>query len=147
MNDCTCTGLCICHWRAGLTALVVLLAACTPKPPDVPVCEHLDRVLVVDPATGHQMLDASPACLEKIGEPVCGHCVYIVSGKEIFVGEDPKNFFEGMAWSEIRDSSVQVPAKSYADLAAYIINACKKTGCSEDVTRFRVRIGKLKSAK
>lgn len=126
--------------------LTIFIFSCTPKPPDVPVCEQLDFVLIEDPETHHQVLQDSPACREKIDEATCGHCVKIVSGEEFYVGENLENFFEGKPWSEIKDSSVLVLATSYAKLANYMINACKKTACSPDVNAFKIRIGKLKPA-
>lgn len=80
--------------------------------------------------------------MEKIQEPECGHCVLIVSNAEFFVGENPEHFFNGKSWSQLRNESVYLPAKeSYAPLAAYMINACKKNNCSSEVERFKVKLG------
>ncbi len=122
-----------------------LQISCAPKPPDVPACEHLAQRLTTDPVTGHLLLSPSPTCLREIQEPECGHCVFIVSGNEMFVGENNGHWFNGKPWSVLRQQSVYLPAEeSYAPLAEYIINACKKMGCSEDVTKFKSRLGFLK---
>lgn len=121
-----------------------LLSACTPKPPDVPACEHLRQRLSNDPVTGHLILSPSPTCEEKIGEPECGHCTYIMSGKEIFLGELPTHLLNGKKWSELRASSIYLPAvESYSPLATYIINSCKKMNCDSQVDRFKVKLDSL----
>lgn len=133
-----------------LMLLILLFASlynsCSPKPPDVPVCEQLSQRLVKD-VTGHMILKPSPTCIEKINEAECGHCTFIISGKEIFVGERESTFFNGKSWATLKAQSILVPAKeSYAPIAAYMINACKKMNCNEDVNRFRVKIGTLSGA-
>lgn len=121
-----------------------LLANCAPKPPDVPVCEKLTQRLAKDPETDHLILRPSPTCMKKIGEAECGHCTYIVSGKEIFVGEDKKYHLNGKPWSQITRESIVVPAvESYAPLAEYVINACKKMKCDKDVERFKLKVDSL----
>lgn len=120
----------------------LLLSACVPNPPDVPVCERLTQRLAKDPKTDHLILTPSPTCMEKIGEPECGHCTYIVSGKEVYIGE--KKFLGKKPWSQIQRESVLVPAKeSYAPLARYIIDSCEKMNCNDDVQRFRVKVETL----
>lgn len=85
--------------------------------------------------------------MKEIGEVECGHCTYIVSGKEIFVGENQKTFLNGKPWSQLKIESILVPAQeSYAPLSSYIINSCKKMNCSDDVTRFKIKVDTLNSA-
>lgn len=123
-----------------------LTSACTPKPPDVPACEQFVQHLANDPLTGDLVLTPSPTCMAQINEPSCGHCVYIVSGKEIFVGE--KTLLNGKAWSQIRASAVILPAaESYAPLSAYIINACKAMNCNQSVDQFTVKLNSLSAIK
>lgn len=121
------------------------LSSCAPKPPDVFVFENLAQHLATDPATRHLVLTASPTCVKQIGEFECGHGVAIVSGKEIFVGENPSHLFNGKPWSKIKQEAVYLPAEeSYAPLAAYIINACEKMNCGDNVNLFRVKLDSLK---
>lgn len=68
----------------------ILLTACT-KPPDVPVCEQLSQRIATDGVTGHELLTPSPTCILQLGEAECGHCVWIVSGMERFIGEEKKD--------------------------------------------------------
>lgn len=68
----------------------LFVAACTPKPPDVPVCKPLEQRFTTDPITKHTILTPSPACMKNIGEPSCGYCVWIVSGQGRFIGEVKK---------------------------------------------------------
>lgn len=122
-----------------------LLSSCAPKPPDVPACKQLGLRQSIDPVSGHILLSPSPTCMEKIGEPECGYCVLIVSGKEIFIGEDEANRFNGKTWSGLKEESILLPAEeSYARLSDYLINACKKMDCSEDVNRFKIKLDSLK---
>lgn len=118
---------------------------CTPKPPDVYVFEHLGQHLSTDPVNGHLILTPSPTCMKMINEAECGHGVTIVTGKEIFIGEEQTHLFNGKQWSKIRQEAVYLPAaESYAPIAAYMINSCKKMGCNDDLTRFKVKIDSLK---
>lgn len=130
-----------------LLLLLILSASlidCTPKPPDVPACEHLAQRLATDPVTGHLLLKPSPTCMKEIGEPECGHCVYIVSGRQLFIGELDPHKLNGKSWSKLRQQSVYLPAEeSYKHLATYIINSCAKMGCSDDVTKFKIKLDSL----
>lgn len=85
--------------------------------------------------------------MKQIGEPECGHCVYIVSGKESFLGEKEGTWLNGKPWSKLRAESVYLPAKeSFAPVATYIINSCRKMGCNGELERFRIRLRGLKAA-
>ncbi len=127
--------------------LFASLTNCTEKPPDVPVCENLPQRLSKDSKTDHLMLVPSPTCMKEIGEVECGHCTFIVSGKEIYVGEEKEHLFNDKPWSQLKLESIYVPAKeSYAKIAAYMINSCKRANCSAEVTKFKVKIDGLKSA-
>jgi hypothetical protein len=129
---------------AILLGLLISVSACTPKPPDVPACEHMAQRLSTDPLTGHLLLSPSPTCLKQIGEPECGHCVFIVSGKELFLGESVGHLLKGKPWSKVRQQAVYLPAvESYAPLATYVINSCKKMGCSDDVDKFKIKLDSL----
>lgn len=131
-------------WQPFAILSWLLISACTPSPPDVPACEHLAQRLTTDATTGHMVLSPSPTCMKQIAEPECGHCVYIVSGKELFLGEKKGHWLNGKPWSELRKQSVYLPsAESYAPLASYIINACKKMNCSQDVEKFKVKLDSL----
>lgn len=119
--------------------------SCAPKPPDVFVFEYLQQHLATDPVTTHLVLTPSPTCMEKIKEPECGHGVSIVSGREIFVGEAEASYYKGKPWSALKAQSVYVPAvESYAPLATYMINACEKMHCSDQLNAFRVKLDALK---
>lgn len=121
-----------------------ILSSCTPKPPNVPACEHLAQRLSTDPKTGHMILSPSPTCMKHISEPECGHCVMIISGVEFFVGESTAVQLKGKPWSKIRQESVYLPAvESYAPLSAYVIDACKKMNCSDDVDAFKIKLDSL----
>jgi hypothetical protein len=99
----------------------------------------------VNPVNGHIELRPSPTCMKHIGEPECGYGLYIISGREVYVGE--KTLFNGKPWSALKAQSVLLPAEeSYSPLAAYIINACKKMNCSDQVTRFKVKLDALFAA-
>lgn len=120
------------------------LISCTPKPPDVPTCEHLPQHLGTDPITGHMVLKPSPDCMAQIGEPECGHCVTIMTGAVSFIGENAPHLLNGKKWSEVRTSAIYLPAKeSYEPLAKYIIDSCKVMNCSAEVTKFKVRVSAL----
>jgi hypothetical protein len=121
------------------------VTSCAPKPPDVPVCENLSQRLAMDPETEHLTLTPSPTCERQISEMECGHCTYIVSGKEIFVGNEPGHLLNGKSWDRIKLESVYVPAvESFGPLSDYIINSCKKLNCNNQVDAFKIKLDSLK---
>lgn len=121
-----------------------LQTSCAPNPPDVPVFENLQQRLSTDPKSGHLILTASPTCMAQIEEAECGHGVFIMSGKEIFVGEKPANFYHGKPWSLLKQQSVYVPSvESYAPISTYIINSCNKMGCNDQVDKFRIKLNSV----
>lgn len=123
---------------------LLLLSACATTPPDVPACQDLSEHIVIDQTTGHEILTPSPACEAAIGEISCGHCVYIVSGKEIYIGEKAPNLLNGKPWSQVVDESVYLPAEeSYAPLSTYIINSCKKMNCNDEIDKFKIKLDSL----
>lgn len=127
--------------------LILLLLSeinCVPKPPDVPVCENLTQRVAIDEITDHLILIPSPTCRKQTGDPECGHCTYIVSGKEIYVGEGKDHLLNGKTWNRIKLESIYVPAaESFAPLSEYIINSCKKLNCNDQVDAFKVKINQL----
>lgn len=132
--------------RWMLLLLLLPLVSCAVVPPDVPVFENLTQHLGTDPVSGHLILKPSPVCLKEIGEFECGHGVFIMSKKQIFVGEKKAYWFHGKAWSQLKKESILMPAEeSYAPLATYIINSCKKMNCDDQVTRFKVKLDELNS--
>lgn len=123
-----------------LMLLLVLLANCDGKIPDVPACKHLKQRLAKDPATGHLVLKASPTCWKEIGEVECGRCKWIMSEKIQFVGENPKTWLNGKPWSQLHDEAILLPAEeSYAPLSSYAINTCAKVKCDAEVSKFKVK--------
>jgi hypothetical protein len=132
------------RWSLFAISSCYLTESCTPKPPDVPVCEQLSSRVTTDPVTRHTVLTASPACWAAIHETDCGHCVWIVSGKEQFVGEAKATFINGKPWSQLKSESAYLPAaESYGPLAEYIINSCKKMKCDSQVDAFRIKLDSL----
>lgn len=125
--------------------LLIEFSGCATQPPDVPVFEPYTQRVTTDPKTDHMILLPSPLCMEKIQEFECGHGVYILSGKEIWVGEQKAHWFHGKPWSQIKRESIFVPAvESYAPLATYIINSCEQAHCNDQVDRFKVQVDQLK---
>lgn len=127
-----------------LFLLSLLLTSCATPPPNIFVFEDLAEHVYQDPNTHDTMLAPSPDCLDKINEFQCGHGVSIMTGDEIFVGEDPAHWWSGKPWSQLKQESVYLPAvESYAPLSTYVINSCKKNSCSNEVDRFKIRLGPL----
>ena len=117
-------------------------------PPDVPIFEKYSQRVSTDLITGHVLMKPSPLCMEKISEPECGHGKFIMSGKEIYVGEKPEHFYNGKPFSQLDRESMKCPAKEcYAPLTAFIINTCEKFNCSEDVQKFKIKLDGLDGIK
>jgi hypothetical protein len=117
---------------------------CATAPPDVFVFERLSERLYVDPVTKDEMYAPSPTCMAQIAETSCGHGVSVISGKEIFIGNGPTHLFDKKTWDQIQMESILLPAvESYAPLATYMINACKKMNCSSQVDQFKIKLDSL----
>ncbi|MFI5342859.1 MAG: hypothetical protein ACHQUC_01425 [Chlamydiales bacterium] len=79
--------------------------------------------------------------MKQISESECGHGVFIVSGKEVFVGEAQATFFNNKPWSLLRKQSILVPAEeSYSPISAYMINSCEKSKCDPNLMKFKIKI-------
>jgi hypothetical protein len=132
------------YFYETLLTVFLLFSACSTAPPDIYVFEHLPERIYTDSSTGHITFAPSPTCMKEIGESSCGHGISIVSGKELFLGENPGHWYNNKPWSVLRRQSIYLPAaESYAPLATYIINSCKKMGCSSDVDKFKVKLNSL----
>lgn len=133
------------------------LISCTSVPPDVPVFENLQQHLSTDPVTSHLILKPSPACMsvgilnsdgtvavKAIGEPECCHLVYIMSGKQLLIGENAGHLLGKKKCSDLKAESVYVPAvESYAPLTKYIINSCAEQNCNDQVDTFKIKLDSL----
>lgn len=158
------------------------LTGCVHAPPDVPTCEPLKQFVFTDPTTGHTLLRPAPACMQNLGEAECGHCVYIMSGQQRFIGEAHKQIplqelvdtgkkdaqggpyydwkvvtgqdgkpimvsswlGDRKPWSQVQAEAINCPAEEcYAPLSAFIINTCQQDHCSDQVTRFKVKLDQL----
>ena len=122
----------------------LLLCSCSIKPPNVYVFEDLEQHIVIDPKTADLIWEPSTTCMDEIQEPQCGHGVAIMSGDEVYIGDNANNLFKGKKWSDLKAESVYVPAvESYAPLSTYIINSCKAANCDSQVDQFQVKLNSL----
>lgn len=127
-------GILLCWGISGCASI--------PPPPDIFVFESMDQHLATDPVSGHLVLTPSPTCMAQIGEMSCGHGVSIMTGQELFVGET--RLYKSKPWSQLKAESVFLPAvESYAPLATYLINTCKRFSCSAQLDAFRVKLNSL----
>lgn len=128
-----------------MTLCVSLLSCNKHQPPDVPVCQELSKRRIFNADTLELIEKPSPTCMIEIAESECGHCVWIVSGKEKFVGNKSENYLNGKSWTTIKEHSVLVPGEfSYAPITTYMINQCKRFNCHKEVGKFKVKFEKKK---
>lgn len=121
-----------------------LMPSCATVPPDAPAFHELEERIEYDPITNHVFKRPSPECEKAIQEPSCGYGVYMISGKEVFIGNAKGHDLNGKTWDQIKAESVLLPAQeSFAPLADYVINSCEQTHCNEQIDRFRVLEGNL----
>jgi hypothetical protein len=125
----------------------ILLSSCTTKAPDVPQCRGLDPiVLEYMDAFGVKTTQVRPhpVCYEKIKEARCGECIWTISDKTQFVGEEKSTWLEGMPWSQLEKVSVKVPPKAVATVKDFIVDTCKSfpSTCSQnpEIGRWRVKL-------
>lgn len=115
---------------------------------DVPVFEDMQPRVITDSMNQHLMMIPDPVCQKEIGEIACGHGVFIVSGKEIFIGEAPAHMYKGKPWSVLKEQSIYVPAvESFAPIEQDLINMCAKNSCNDQVDKFRVKLDSLNGVK
>lgn len=96
---------------------------------------------VLDPR-GRKLYDyrPNPVCMREIKEAECGRCSWTISEKTQYVGEAKETWLDGLSWTDIKDTAVILPAKSAAQVKAYILNQCKKTDCNKDISKWRIKI-------
>ncbi len=130
-----------------IMSLVILyalqLSGCM-APPDIPACRSLETREETKevPDIGRVTLDRpNPTCIKEINEATCGYCVWTISDKKQYVGENKKTWLYGKPWSQVLRESVLLPAESYAEAKAFVINECKKTNdCNKDIDHWRVKL-------
>ena len=131
-------------WLFVISSCLAISGCFAPSPPDIYAFEDLEPFFQIDPATSNLLLEPSPSCMAKIGEPACGHGVAVVSGNDIWVGEATANQYHSKPWSQLKRESVLLPAaESYAPMATYAINACKWMNCNDQVTGFKIKMDSL----
>lgn len=132
----------------SLSSLLILLSSCT-QPPDVPACRALtQRVSEYRDEFGIPVrtLEPNPMCMKQIGEPACGYCVWTISSRVQYVGEQEKRHLFGKPWSRIMREMVLMPSESYAKMKSYIIKNCKKNNdCNREIDKWRVKLDALDS--
>lgn len=133
----------------SLSSLLILLSSCT-RPPDVPACRPLTQRVVEhrdEFGIPVRSFEANPMCVKQIGEPACGYCVWTISSKVQYVGENPKWHLFKKPWSKILSEMVLMPSESYAQMKSYIIKNCKKhNDCNQDIDKWRIKLDSLDSA-
>ncbi len=149
-----------------ILAVSFLTSACTTMPwikeqvPDVPICRHLETrtSTTKDAATGGiaQLIRPNPTCVKHIGEPKCGYCVWSVSEREAFVGEQWNHLLEVKSskdgrvrkkkWSTVQNEALTLPAESQAWSKAFMINICNMSNmCANEIDRWRLKFDALDS--
>lgn len=58
--------------------------------------------------------------------PSAGYCINTITSEEYMVSDTHAR--DGQTWWEMRSSMMMVPASSWAELKAFIIKICKKSG-------------------
>lgn len=68
-----------------------------------------------------------------------GVCTFTVSGKNIEITDEKP--YEGQTWFDMRSKVLAVPAKSWADIKAWMIKQCKKNKCNVDISSWDRELG------
>ena len=149
--------------RISLIIVVNFLSACTTMPwikedvPDVPMCRPLENKTSKTIKDGKEFVltRVNPKCA-KLGEERCGYCVWTVSDRKQFVGDQWNHLLEVKSskdgkirkkkWSTIQAEGLLIPAESQAWSKAFAINICNKSNmCSSEIDRWRVKLDALDS--
>lgn len=146
-------------------AVSLLLSACTTMPwikeqvPDVPICRHLDeKISTTKDSAGREAIlkRPNPTCMKRIGESRCGYCVWSLSEREAFVGEQWNHLLEVKSskdgrvrkkkWSTVQNEALTLPAESQAWSKAFMINICNMSNmCANEIDRWRLKFDALDS--
>lgn len=80
-----------------------------------------------------------PLCVEIIPD-VEGFCKNTVDAKETTV-DNQSQLLNGKTWTEVKTSSLLVPAESWAEIKSYILKQCKKNkDCADHIGDWQNRI-------
>lgn len=135
--------------NSGCAALKIVKA----DVPDVPICRALHtRPETKDvPDIGKVTLQRpNPACMKNIGEPYCGYCVYTLTDKGVYIGNEWNHLLplkgKKKTWDTVVQEALVLPAESQADIKAFGINVCKISGqCAQEIDRLRIKLDSLDS--
>lgn len=124
-----------------------VLSGCL-SPPDILVCRDLpERKIETRDEFGviNITIKENPVCIKEIKEPRCGYCVWTITKKPMYVGNNPEHQFAKKTWSEIRSTSVLLPLDSYVAIKRFINNSCKKHGdCRDDLGDWQNALDEIK---
>lgn len=120
---------------------------------DVPICRvlHTKTETKDVPNIGKVSIQRpNPKCMKEIGEPFCGYCVWTVSDKFQYVGNEWNHLLQLGKKKKTINTVIEeagiIPAESTAAIKASVIIICKNTGaCSQEVDRWRVKLDSLDS--
>lgn len=132
------------HLKLSAILFALLASGCGIRPPDVPMCRDLPRISIITKdafGVDTETIRPNPVCAKQIRESTCGECVWTISDKTQYVGENPNTWLDGEPWSKVKPASVLVPPKSQAKQKKFVLEICKKypDNCEAQIPRWRVR--------
>lgn len=132
----------------SFVSFLTILTSCT-SPPDGPGCRSLTpKVTIAKDDFGIPVttVTSNPVCQKQIGEPACGYCVWSISEKEQYIGEQKEHWLDGQPWSQILAESITLPVKTYVAVKTYIIDNCKNNSdCNKNISKWRIKLDALDS--
>jgi hypothetical protein len=92
----------------------------------------------------------NPLCMKQIGEPYCGYCVYTLTDKSVYIGNQWNHLLplngKKKTWDTVVEEALVLPAESQAKIKAFGINVCKVSGqCAQEIDRLRIKLDALDS--
>lgn len=95
---------------------LLFLTACSVTVPAVPICTEIS--------------------------PSTGYCINTITSEEYMVSDT--QLHDGQTWFDMRTSMMMVPASSWAELKAFIIKICRKSGkCDTELGNWERTIEKI----
>lgn len=136
------------HLKRSVILFVFLLSGCEIRPPDGPVCRELKPIVIETPdAFGviTKLIRPNPVCAQKIRESTCGECVWTVSDRVQFVGENNQHWLDGDPWSVVKSRALLMPPKTQAKQKKFVLDICKKypSNCDSAIPRWRVKVDQI----
>lgn len=95
-----------------------------------PITKYRYLVMILALITGCASVPDVPICVDLTNKDALaipkGFCAWTISDKETIVDDNGGHMLNGKLWTDVKSSSLLIPAESWAKIKAFILKNCKK---------------------